>query len=358
MTNKLNWLNNIASNEIKFNLGAGVPPLDCYPSFNPGKLFDGESLNSSDESLNYHRTAGFINNTAAKVLKVNEGIDFNADQIIITNGVQEAIALALACFIKRIIACLDPSYPGLEDAANTFGCNLIKLPMENWLTKLETLPEGSLFYLSSDFSNPTGISLSMDERIQLINIAARNKFYIFDDATYRPFNLNPALPALLSLNSDYVIHAISFSKILAPGLRTAFVYLPELLKTAFVVHKSNLSLNNSGITQRIVENWLQENNYQLSAHLHKAKNRLTLNRKVTEKFGIAYDGGFFCTLNLGLKADFDFCETLLKKEQIAVIPMCLFSDNPQFEKQLRLCLSNIEHDALDLVLTLIKNFLP
>jgi DNA-binding transcriptional MocR family regulator len=358
MTNKLNWLNNIARNDIRFNLGAGVPPLDSYPYFNPGKLFEGESLKPSDESINYHPTAGFIKNTAAKVLKANEGIDFKTDNIVITNGVQEAIALALACFRKKMIACLDPSYPGLEDAATTFGCNLIKIPLENWLTQLETLPLGSLFYLSADFSNPTGTSLSIDERIQLTSIAARNKFYIFDDATYRPFNLDPALPTLFSLNSEFVIHAISFSKILSPGLRTAFVYLPEALKKAFVGHKSNLSLNNSGITQTIVENWLQENNFQLSVHLGKAKERLSKNRKVLEKYDIAYNGGFFCTLNIAQKADFDFCEALLKKEQIAVIPMCLFSDNPKFEKQLRLCLSNIEEDALDPVLTLIKNFVP
>ena len=358
MKNKLNWLNNIASNEIKFNLGAGVPPLDSYPSFNPRKLFDGESLNSSDESLNYHRTAGFIINTAEKVLKVNEGIDFKADNIIITNGVQEAIALALACFRKRLIACLDPSYPGLEDAANTFGCNLIKLPLENWLTKLETLPEGSLFYLSADFSNPTGISLSMDERIQLINIAARNKFYIFDDATYRPFNLDNPLPSLISLNDEYVIHAISFSKILAPGLRTAFVYLPESLKNFFIQHKSNLSLNSSGVTQRIIKNWLHENNYQLSAHLKSVKNRLKLNRKVTEKHGIKYNGGFFCIFELNRKADFTFCEELLKSEQIAVVPMCLFTENIIFERQVRLSLSKITDDVLDQLLIKIKQFEP
>ena len=142
----------------------------------------------------------------------------------------------------------------------------MKLSPDNWLKELEGLPNGSLFYLSADFSNPMGYSLTMEERQTLVKLAAKNRFYIFDDATYRPFNLDPALPTLLSLNSEYVIHALSFSKILAPGLRTAFVYLPDALKTAFIGHKSNLSLNNSGITQTIVENWLQENNFQLSAH--------------------------------------------------------------------------------------------
>lgn len=358
MNNRLNWLNNIASKKIKFNLGAGSPPLYLYPDFNPGSLFGIETVFSSDKSINYHPTAGFIKNAAVKVLEENEGLCYDAENIIITNGVQEAIALTVACFRKKTIACIDPSYPGLEDAAIAFGCKLVKLPIDNWLNSLEQLSEGSLLYLSADFSNPLGNSLSLDERDQLTKIAAKNKFYIFDDATYRPFNLDKNLPALITLNSNYVIHAISFSKILAPGLRTAFIYLPGALLPSFVEHKSNLSLNNSGITQRIVEKWLEENNFHLSAHLYKAKKRLKLNRKVVENHGIIYNGGFFCNLEIDQKADFAFCEALLKKEQIAVIPMSVFSDNPQFDKQVRLSLSNIEHTELEQALSIIKNFIP
>jgi DNA-binding transcriptional MocR family regulator len=192
----------------------------------------------------------------------------------------------------------------------------------------------------------------------LSELAEKNKFYIFDDATYRPFILDSAKATLLSLNRDYIIHALSFSKILAPGLRTAFVYLPETLKAAFIGNKSNLSLNNSGITQKIVQNWLVENNFQLSAHLDAAKERLRKNRLIIEQHGIVYNGGFFCTMSLDKKADFDFCDDLLKKAQIAVIPMQLFTQRQEFEKQLRLCLANIEDDALNLVLNFTKNFVP
>jgi DNA-binding transcriptional MocR family regulator len=358
LNNRLNWLNNIASKKIKFNLGAGSPPLDLYPDFNPGILFGIENVFSSDKSINYHPTAGFIKNAAVKVLEENEGLFHDPENIIITNGVQEAIALTAACFRKKTIACIDPSYPGFEDAVNSFGCKLVKLSHDNWINSLEQLSEGSLLYLSADFSNPLGYSLSLDERNQLTKIAAKNKFYIFDDATYRPLNLDKNLPALISLNSEYVIHAISFSKILAPGLRTAFIYLPAALKLKFEQLKSNLSLNNSGITQRIVEKWLEENNFNLSAHLYKAKKRLILNRKVTEKHGIIYNGGFFCNLEINRKADYAFCEAILKKEEIAIIPMCLFSDNPQFDSQVRLSLSNIEHTELNEALILIKNFIP
>ena len=88
-------------------------------------------------------------------------------------------------------------------------------------------------------------------------IAEKKNFYIFDDATYRPFYLDAPIRSLYSINPERVIHAISFSKILAPGLRTAFVYLPSSLAPVFINNKANLSLNNSGITQALIEFWLK-----------------------------------------------------------------------------------------------------
>ena len=161
-----------------------------------------------------------------------------------------------------------------------------------------------------------------------------------------------------SFNQKNIIHAFSFSKILAPGLRTAFIFLPKELSSKFTNIKSNLSLNNSGITQKIVKQWLIENNYSLTNHLAKFKNRLNENRKITRKFNLNYEGGFFSTIQINHKADFDFCNSLLMKEQIATIPFSLFTENKKFENHLRICISNIDFNDLSLVLKIIKNFTP
>lgn len=358
MSSKLDWLNNLASSKIKYNLGAGVPPISLYPDFNPAKLFGVENLSSNDESINYHSTAGYINETAARFIYEEEGIEFDPNDILITNGVQEAISLTIACFKNKTLACIDPVYPGFEDAAKLFDCKLIKFPYENWLKKIETLEEGSLFYLSSDFSNPLGYSLSLNERKQLIDLSIKNKFYVFDDATYRPFFLDQKLPPLISFNQEFIIHAFSFSKVLSPGLRTAFIYLPKGLSSKITNIKSNLSLNNSGITQKIVKQWLIDNNYSFSNHLGKIKSRLIENRKITRQLNLNYEGGFFSALPIEQKADFDYCNSLLLKEQIAAIPLCLFTENKKFDNHLRICLSNIEFKDLSLVLEIIKNFTP
>lgn len=353
---RTNFLNNLASKQIDYNLGAGVPPLNLYPVLNPRTLFGDEQIPFNSKVINYHETQGFINKEASIFFKKNENIQIDPTNILITNGVQEAISLAISCFKDKTLACIEPSYPGFEDAAKTFGCKTIKLQESTWLKELENLPSGSLFYLSADFSNPTGYSLNLEERKRLIELAAEKNFYIFDDTTYRPFNLDEPFPSLVSLNSEKVIHAMSFSKILAPGLRMGFIGIPSTLINDFISAKSNLSLNNSGITQKIVSNWLRLNNYSLSDHLSKVKDRLKRNRAILKMHGIDFNGGFFCTLKSNKSKNYEFCERLLLNEQIGVIPMMLFSDSPIYKNQMRICVANIDDQDLDKVMQKIKDF--
>jgi DNA-binding transcriptional MocR family regulator len=124
----------------------------------------------------------------------------------------------------------------------------------------------------------------------------------------------------------------------------------------FISAKANISLNNSGITQEIIKKWLVLNEYDLGKHLIKVKERLIRNRKILNKHRIKFNGGFFCVLTTDKLISNEFCEQLLMKENISVIPMMLFSENPKFHNQLRLCVANIEELELEYVLNKIKSF--
>ena len=355
MSSRTNFLNNLASKHIEYNLGAGIPPLSLYSALNPGELFGNQTLNFDSKLINYHETRGLISEEASLFIQKNENILIHPERILITNGVQEAITIAISCFKHKTLACIEPSYPGFEDTAKSFGCETLKLSESKWLEEIENLPAGSLFYLSADFSNPLGYTLKLEERLKLIEIATKNKFYIFDDVTYRPFNLDSPLPSLISLNSKQVIHAISFSKILAPGLRTGFCAVPHELLTEFISAKANISLNNSGVTQEIIKQWLVLNEFDLSMHLKKVKERLMKNQEILSKHHISFNGGFFCVLNTNKVMSYEFCEQLLINENISVIPMMLFSENPAYKNQLRLCVANIDAIELEYVLNKLKN---
>ncbi len=344
--NRIEYLNNLAHSNIKFNLGAGSPPLELYPKLNINHYLKVFNSYTPHSILNYHKTEGIINDIASETFKVNEGVNCPSSNIIISNGTQEAIALACNIFKNKTIACLDPYYPGIVDTARMFGGKLKIIQENHMFEELEKLESGSLFYVCADFSNPTGKTISLSQRKEILTIAERRNLYIFDDATYREMNLIDKIDTLYSLNPERVIHSMSFSKILSPGLRTAFVFLPNLLSSKFVAAKANTSINSSGITQGIVGGWLLENNLQIDKHLMLLKNRLKKNQVVLKDYGCAYFGGFFTMLNLNVKTSFDWCQEILQSKNIAVCPLRMFSDNENYQNSIRISISNL--DEIDL----------
>jgi DNA-binding transcriptional MocR family regulator len=260
-------------------------------------------------------------------------------------------------FKENTIACIDPFYPGLVDVVKLTGKQPAFFNQNNWLNTLNTLPKGSLFYLSADFANPTGNCLSIDERLHLVNTARERDFYIFDDATYRPFNLTKALPSLVSLAPDRVFHAQSFSKVLAPGLRIAFIHVPESFKNGFLTIKAILSLNSPGTTQAIVGGWLILNDFKFQKHLEGFKEELKHKKAILGKQGINYSGGFFAELHFeGVTIDYNWCASLLAVEGVAVCPMQMFSKQKSFQHSLRVAIARISITILEEGLMKIHKF--
>ena len=351
----IQFLNNLAETKAKYNLGAGVPPLELYPQLFPDELMTLFVKETGADLMPYHRTEGILGEFARTTILLNENIRVEENQVVLTNGVQEAIFLTLQLFKGNKVACLDPYYPGFVDAARIVGCELEVIKEENFLLGLNSLKKGDLFYISADNSNPSGKTLTQKERETLVEIASERGFFLFDDSTYREFNLEAKLPTLFSINPKCVIHALSFSKILAPGLRTAFLYLPEALRKSLLKLKSSVSLNNSGFTQGIVGGWLLKNEFILSNHLGIIKNRLRENQKVLVKFGVEYSGGFFILFKPKNQFyNMKLCNSLLLNQGISTCPLSLFS--PHENGHLRLCIANINEQQLQKVLDIIINF--
>ena len=253
---------------------------------------------------------------------------------------------------------IDPYYPGFTENAIMIGMQITSMDVFSLFESLKSTPKGSIVYLIPDFANPTGYSLTLSEREQVLRIAEERDFYIFEDATYRPFYLEEQLPTLLSLNKERVIHAFSFSKIFAPSLRVAFVSVPERLKKRFSEVKSNLSINSSGISQSIVAGWLLKNAYNFDLQLKKIKELLKINHEIADRFSAPLNkiGGFFRIIELpNQNCNFNYCERLMDKFDIAVCPLSLFSNDNKNQNKLRISLANISPSNLTEALTILKN---
>ena len=355
---KIDFLNNLASKKFRYDLGAGVPPLHLYPEIDINELLSVFSKSSSINKFQYHSTSGIISEIVEEYFTHAEKVTIPKSQLFVTNGVQEAIAIMNQIFKNSGAMYIDPYYPGFTENAMMTGLKITSMNSSSMVESLKNTPTGSLVYLIPDFSNPTGYSLTLNEREEVLRIAEERDFYIFEDATYRPFYIEDQLPTLLSINERRVIHAFSFSKIFAPSLRVAFVSVPDSLKKKFSEVKSNISINSSGISQSIVAGWLLKNSYNFDIHLNKIRELLKINHEIVDKFStpLKKTGGFFRFLDVpNQNCDFEYCETLMNDFDIAVCPMFLFSNNTKNQNKLRISLANISPSNLMEALTIIKN---
>ena len=95
-------------------------------------------------------------------------------------------------------------------------------------------------YMIPDFQNPSGESLSLEERRMLVDLAARHGFLIIEDSPYRELRYEGEhIPTMYSLDPDRVIHLGSFSKIFAPGFRLGWALAhPDILDKIYVCKQS------------------------------------------------------------------------------------------------------------------------
>lgn len=172
-----------------------------------------------------------------KRLLAHRGISCAADEIMVTLGTQNAIALVglLLRNLAGAIAVEDPGYPDARNAFALTGNALVPVPVDPEGVRVDLVPAGcKLVYVTPSHQFPTSVTLSLDRRLALLDAAQAQGFLIFED-DYE-VDLEPAatVPTLRSLDrSGRVIYASSLSKTLSPGLRLGFmVAAPSLIREA------------------------------------------------------------------------------------------------------------------------------
>ncbi len=195
------------------------------------------------------------------------GIDISPDNIMITSGSQQALDLLGKIFINRgdRIVVEAPTYLGALQAWNAYGAEYVPVPSdEDGMITVElekALRTGPKFiYALPNFQNPTGSTLSMERRMQLVELADRYGVPIVEDDPYGQLRFEGEhLPSLVVLdnkmhtnNGSYtgnVIYLSTFSKILAPGLRLAWVIAPVVVIRKLVLAKQGTDLNSATFNQ-------------------------------------------------------------------------------------------------------------
>lgn len=252
------------------SFAGGMPAPDAFPIEELSVACERVLREQGEQALQYGSTDGYrpLREMIAQQSK-RYGIEVTAENILITSGSQQALDLLGRIFINpgdRILV-ENPTYLGALQAWNAYGAEYIPAPFdeEGMITsELENSLRSSpkFIYALPNFQNPTGVTLSFERRLQLIELSEKYGVPIIEDDPYGQLRFEGEnLPAIEVLDSQIraqdgcysgnVIYTSTFSKTLAPGMRLAWMIAsPEVIQK-LIMAKQGADLHTSTFNQMI-----------------------------------------------------------------------------------------------------------
>ena len=221
--------------------------------------------------------------------------DVPVERVQITSSSQQGIDVCTRVLVNPgdVILTSSPSYLGALQSFRSYRADIRGVAHKEDLTEFkasyeavisQVLGEGKkikFLYMIPDFQNPSGESLTLEERQMLVELAEKHDFLIVEDSPYRELRYEGEhIPTMYSLAPDRVIHLGSFSKIFAPGFRLGWAIAhPEILDKIYVC-KQSLDLCPPIMNQYVAAEFLAsgrlDENLVKSVALYKGKRDLLL----------------------------------------------------------------------------------
>ena len=336
----------------------------------------------------YGRTKGIMHQLIARQLAVDEGIEADPESIVVTVGCQEAmflVARALRRDDRDVLFAVAPTYVGLTGAARLAdlpvwpvrsggaGIDLDDLAAQTDRARAAGLSPRAC-YVMPDFSNPTGVSMTVPLRQRLLEAAAGLGLLLLEDNPYGMFHDGRPVPTLKALDTRrQVVYLGSYAKTGFPGARVGYAVADQrvtgrrgetgLLADELSKIKSMLTVNTSPLAQAVVAGKLLDHDCRLArANARETAVYVRNLRHVLDglarRFPVTGDasarvswnaprGGFFVVLTLPRTADNDLLEYSARKYGVLWTPMSHFYAHGGGESQLRLACSQLSAQQIE-----------
>ncbi len=276
----------LTENPEVISFAGGMPAPEIFPA----EAFNEASIrvlrDQAPQALQYGMTEGYtpLREQLAQYM-IRQGARLSVENILITSGSQQALDLLGKIFINEgdHILVESPTYLGALQAWNAYGAEYIPVPTdENGMVTAEleqALRLGpKLIYVLPTFQNPSGSTLLLERRKQLVELADRYGVPIVEDDPYGQLRFEGEhLPPVYVLDDQIrenkgsyngnVIYLSTYSKILAPGFRLAWVVAPPEIIRKLVQAKQGCDLN-TAVFNQIVTYEVSKNNF-IDRHVEK-----------------------------------------------------------------------------------------
>jgi 2-aminoadipate transaminase len=311
-------------------------------------------------ALEYQESSGYqpLKESIKSFMKKQHNLCLPLEEIQIVSGAQQGIDILSKAFLnyQDVVYVEAPTYLGAVNAFKSRNARIVEINMQEDGVDLDDLKKNiiknppKLFYSMPVFQNPTGHSYSREKKKELIALSKEYDFYIIEDDHISDlyYDVKPTLLKALD-DSDKVFYIKSFSKLFLPGLRMAFMWVPERYfdKTALAKYSSDIS--SSGFAQRAMDLFLRKSLW--SEHVNRLQKifyeKWLKTDQSLEKYmpqSVKYycpQGGHFFWIELpkGLYSMNLYHETA--KKGVSIIPGDLFFMNQRPSEGFRLSIAQI-----------------
>lgn len=265
------------------SFAGGLPAPELFPVQAFQEAAQRVLATKGQQALQYATTEGYLPLRQWIVGKMAQyGIVASVDNVLITSGSQQALDLIGKVLINPgdLILTENPTYLGALQAWNAYQAEYISVPIDAFGMQVGQLEEAlcsgpKFMYVLPNFQNPGGVTLPLERRTKLVEIADKYGVPIIEDDPYGELRYEGEhLPPLVVVDADQlngrsgqqpsgtfmrgnVIYLSTFSKTLAPGLRLAWIVAPSDVVQLCVRAKQGVDLHTSIFTQMVAHDVLQ-----------------------------------------------------------------------------------------------------
>lgn len=331
-----------ASDPGVISLSAGNPAPDAFPVDAIKEISTRLLEENPIGVLQYGISDGYtpLRDTLKSYLKEELDVIKENDELIIVSGAQQVMDIVAKTFLNEhdTLICEAPSFVGALNTFRSYNVNLVGVTVEKDGMNMEELeeklianPNTKLIYTIPNFQNPSGVTMSLEKRKKLYELAKKYNVLIIEDNPYGDLRyFGEDVACIKSFDTEgLVIYSGSFSKVVAPGIRVGYMVADKAAMAKMIVCKQGQDVHTAMWSQMVCNEFMTK--YDFKGHLQMLRKLYTkkaqLCMDLLDEFvvptGITYnkiEGGLFiwCTLpeNVDMLA---FCKALTERK-VCVVP--------------------------------------
>ncbi|MFP4459932.1 MAG: PLP-dependent aminotransferase family protein [Candidatus Zixiibacteriota bacterium] len=356
----------LTQNPEVISFAGGLPAEDFFPVEDIKEAAIKAIKENGKKALQYGSTEGYpaLREFLSEFM-TNKGVKTESNEILITTGSQQGLDLCGKVFLNDHdhVITSKPTYLGAIQAFNAYFPEYHTLASDeggmivDGLEDLVKEHKPKFIYLVPTFQNPDGRTLSKERRQRILDISIRYGVPVIEDDPYSLLTYTEPTPppAMVTMAKEHVVYMSTFSKMVCPGFRLAWVVAPTQILDKFIKMKQGSDLHSSTLAQYILLEYLKTGKYK--DHIENIKNVYGERMQVMKECIAKYfppevktshpTGGMFFWVELPKGMDTTKMFEKAVEKNVAYVPGSAFHPDGTGQNTMRLNFSKSDPDKIE-----------